>query len=222
MNTNLNRSTHRQSPRFWYRLAVLSSIILASGALANPAPRPAFVPWPQEYKAGTGVFVAGAGGRVVYEDKSLAPLAAILVRDIRMATGVALAAIQAKPEVNDIALRLDSKLQKESYVLTVTDKGILLVGQDYNALAMGTVTLVQSLDGNGKGAITVPAYAVKDWCFAEYSGLMLDIARQEHSMEVLRDVIDMCRFYKVRFFRLHFSDDCACLFPFESYPQITP
>ena len=29
----------------------------------------------------------------------------------------------------------------------------------------------------------------------------------------------MCRFYKIRFFRLHFSDDGACLFPFAAYPQ---
>ena len=215
MNTCQNRSTYSHC------FAALSAILLGSVALADPAPRPAFVPWPQEYQAGTGSCVIGNGGRIVYEEQAIAPLAAILAKDIRMATGVTLSPIHGKPEVNDIALRLDATLRKESYVLTVTDKGILLVGQNYNALAMGTVTLLQSLAANGKGSITVPVYAVKDWCFAEYSGLMLDIARQEHSMEVLRDVIDMCRFYKVRFFRLHFSDDGACLFPFESYPQVT-
>ena len=205
---------------FVMRAAVrLSSMLFAGALFGEPGQPPSFVPWPQEYKPGAGSCLIGAGGRIVYDDTSLAPLAGILAREIRMATGLALPAEQGKPTSNGIALSLDSTLAKESYVLTVTDKGIAVVGQNYTAAAMGTATLLQSLSVNAKGEAVVPAYVVKDWCFAEYSGVMLDIAREEHTMEVLRDVIDLCRFYKVRYFRLHFSDDGACLFPFEAFPQ---
>jgi hexosaminidase len=162
----------------------------------------------------------GSGKRIVYENPALAPLAAILAKDVRMATGVAMSVAAGKPAANDIALVLDGKLANESYVLTVAPTGISVVGQNYTAVAMGTATLLQSMSRNEKGEIMVPTYVVKDWCFAEYSGVMLDIARQEHTMEVLRDVIDLCRFYKIRYFRLHFSDDGACLFPFAAYPQV--
>jgi len=220
MNPNYKLFAHRHGSRVGCYLAALLFALSSSLTFADSAQRPAFVPWPQEYKAGTGTCAIGNGKRTVYEDKSLAPLATILAKDVRMATGVALPAEQGKPAANEIALSLDGKLAKESYVLTVTEKGISVVGQNYNAVAMGTATLLQSLSRNDKEEIVAPAYVVKDWCFAEYSGVMLDIARQEHTMEVLRDVIDMCRFYKVRYFRLHFSDDGACLFPFEAYPQV--
>lgn len=212
---------HRHASLMGCRLAALLFTLFTGVAFAEPDQRPAFVPWPQDYQAGTGTCVIGNGKRIVYEDQSLAPLAAILANDIRMATAVLMSAAQGKAATHEIALSLDNKLAKESYVLTVTDRGVLVVGQNYNAVAMGTATLLQSMSRNEKGEIVVPAYVVKDWCFAEFSGLMLDIAREDHSMEVLRDVIDLCRFYKIRYFRLHFSDDQACLFPFAAFPQVT-
>lgn len=220
MNTNCRPFAHRYTSRFGCCLATLLLMLFTNMVFADSAPRPAFAPWPQEYQAGTGTCAIGNGKRIVYEDKPLAPLAAIMAKDVRMATGILLSTEQGKPAASEIALSLDSKLAKESYVLTVTDKGISVVGQNYNAVAMGTATLLQSIIRNDKGEFVVPAYVVKDWCAAEYSGVMLDIARQEHTMEVLRDVIDLCRFYKIRFFRLHFSDDGACLFPFEAFPQV--
>jgi len=200
-------------------LCGLAFALCAGVLMSEPIQPPAFSPWPQDYKAAPGTCIIGNGKRMVYGDASLAPLAAIVARDIRMATGITLAVAQATPVANEIVLGLDGNLAKESYVLTVSPAGISVLGQNYNAVAMGTATLLQSLHTNDKGEIAVPVYVVKDASTAEYSGVMLDIARQEHTMEVLRDVIDMCRFYKIRFFRLHFSDDGACLFPFAAYPQ---
>ncbi len=179
------------------------------------------MPWPQEYHAGQGTCPLGNGKRIVYADESLAPLAKILAHDMRMATGIVMPVAQGKPEPHEIALGLDSSLAKESYVLTVSETGISIVGQNYTAAAMGTASLLQCLTTGENGKIAAPCCVVKDWCVAEYSGVMLDIARQEHTMEVLRDVVDMCRFYKIRYFRLHFSDDGACLFPFAAFPQTT-
>ena len=188
--TGLN---HRHASLVGCCLAALIFTLFTGVTFAEPDGRPAFVPWPQDYQAGTGTCVIGTGKRIVYDDKSLAPLAAILASDIRMATAVLMPAAQGKAATHEIALSLDNKLAKESYVLTVTDRGILVVGQNYNAVAMGTATLLQSMSRNEKGEIVVPAYVVKDWCFAEFSGLMLDIAREDHSLEALRDVIDLCR-----------------------------
>jgi len=219
MPASRSSSTHHHGFHPWRALVVLLGIGSTGLALAEPVQPPAFVPWPQSYQAAQVTCVIGNGKRIVVADPSLAPLANILAREVRLATGIILAVAQAKPAANEITLGLDGKLAKESYVLTVTPTGIAVVGQNYNAVAMGTVTLLQSLHTSDQGALTVPAYVVKDASCAEYSGVMLDIARQEHTMEVLRDVIDMCRFYKIRFFRLHFSDDGACLFPFAAYPQ---
>ena len=219
MNSNQELLLKHRSFQLGGARVFLVALQLAAALHAESIQPPPFAPWPQDYKSGTGSCLIGPGKRIVFQDESLAPLANILAREVRLATGITLPAAQAKPAANEIALGVDGKLAKESYVLSVTPSGISVVGQNYNAVAMGTVTLLQSLQTNAQGETAVPAYVVKDASCAEYSGVMLDIARQEHTMEVLHDVIDMCRFYKIRFFRLHFSDDGACLFPFAAYPQ---
>lgn len=206
------------------RARLLPAGLLAAAFLtvsADAADPPAFVPWPREFVPGSGACVVPPGRRIVYQDASLKPLAAVLADEIRMATGVALTAAAGRPAANGIALRLDGGLARESYVLTVAEDGVSVVGQNYNAVAMGTATLLQVIGRNDRGEVVIPAGIVRDACFAEYNALMVDIAREEHSMEDLRDLIDMCRFYKIRFFRLHFSDDNTCLFPFAAFPQTT-
>ncbi len=215
----MNRQLRYQLAPFRSPLAVLLLSLTTAVLPGEPGPTPAFSPWPQTYQATQGCCVIGQGKRIVVSDNALAPLAKILAKDILMATGVTVALGQSPPQANDISLGLDASLAKESYVLTVTPAGVSVIGQNYNAVAMGAATFLQSLKMTAQGEMTVPACVVKDSSAAEYSGVMLDIARQEHSMEVLRDVIDMCRFYKIRYFRLHFSDDGACLFPFAAYPQ---
>ncbi|MCF7730094.1 MAG: family 20 glycosylhydrolase [Akkermansiaceae bacterium] len=219
MNANHKPVTRRGGPRSPAPLAAFLLTLLTGLPLAAAVERPALVPWPVEYSPGAGNCVIDNGRRIVYEDQSLAPLAAILAKEVRMATGATLRAEPGRPAANEIALKLEGNLARESYELSVTATGIAVAGQNYNAVAMGTATLLQSMGRNAKGEVVVPAGVVRDACSAEYNGVMLDIARQEHSLEVLRDVIDLCRFYKIRYFRLHFSDDGACLFPFAAYPQ---
>ncbi len=218
------QSTHQlPARRHGSRCGLLLGALLwtqsAAPAVAQAGPPP-LVPWPQNYQATPGACLIAPGKRIVYATAELAPLAGILAQEIRKVTGVSLTAAQGKPAANEIALSVDGKLARESYVLTANAAGVAVTGRDYNAVAMGTVTLLQCLGGNNQGAIIVPACTVKDGCAAQYNAFMLDIARQSHSLEVLRQAVDFCRFYKIRYFRLHLSDDQFFAFPFEAYPQV--
>ena len=109
-------------------------------------------------------------------------MAGILAREIYMATGIALPTAAGRPAHGEIALRLDGALARESHVLTVTKAGVAIAGLELQCSGHGTVTLLQSLVGNDKAEIVIPAYTVKDWCAATYNAFMLDIARQPHSL----------------------------------------
>ena len=73
-------------PHLGRLLATMPVVLFAGVRPAGALPPPAFVPWPQEYATTQGTCILGNGKRIVYENQSLATLAAITAKDIRMAT----------------------------------------------------------------------------------------------------------------------------------------
>ncbi|MCX6976590.1 MAG: family 20 glycosylhydrolase, partial [Verrucomicrobia bacterium] len=91
-------------------------------------------------------------------------------------------------------------------------------GWDYRACCEGTATLLQALKLKGD-AVSIPKMELKDWPHADYTGYMLDIARQGMPLMGLRDAIEAMRYFKVRYLHLHFHDGSAFYFPLKKYPQ---
>ncbi|MCY2925463.1 MAG: family 20 glycosylhydrolase, partial [Planctomycetota bacterium] len=60
---------------------------------------------------------------------------------------------------------------------------------------------------------------VKDWPHADYTATMPDVARQENPAFMLKNVVESCRLFKVRYLHLHLSDDNAFTFPSKAYPE---
>jgi hypothetical protein len=50
---------------------------------------------------------------------------------------------------------------------------------------------------------------------------MVDVARQPHSIDQLKELVDMCRLYKVRFMQIHFTDDRAYTLPSKAFPELS-
>jgi hexosaminidase len=90
-------------------------------------------------------------------------------------------------------------------------------GWDYRSVCEGTATLLHALTyKDGKAA--VPKMEVKDWPFADYTGFMLDTARQDVPIVALKSFVVSCRFWKVRYLHLHLSDS-TMMFPFRKFPE---
>ena len=117
----------------------------------------------------------------------------------------------------DISLRFDPKLKDEAYDLTVTDWcdrcGRLQrrSGRHCYAAAGACVTA---------NSAALPHLAIADQPGLKYRAAMLDIARKPHSLAVLRQCVDIARFYKIRYIHLHMSDENAWTFPSTKYPQL--
>ena len=50
---------------------------------------------------------------------------------------------------------------------------------------------------------------------------MIDCARQLHSVGTLKQVIQLCRLYKIRYLQLHLTDDQGFMFPSTAFPLLT-
>ena len=200
-------------------LVVAALIQFSAAAVYAQDARFNFVPWPKSVTPGGGSLTLTASSRIVAAEASLTPLAKVLSGEIYMMSGLRLAPAAGVASANDIVLAVDPALKNEAaYTVAVTDR-VIVTGGAYLGAAHGTSLLLQAIKP-GKSAIDVPRFTVEDAPYSEYYGVMVDIARQNNSMEELKGVINMMCLYRLRFLQLHMTDDQAWTFPSTAYPQL--
>lgn len=69
-------------------------------------------------------------------------------------------------------------------------------------------------------ASSLPALTIRDAPDCNYRGLLVDVARQPHRIETLRQLVVVCWFAKVPWLQLHLTDDQAFTFPSRMYPEL--
>ena len=62
--------------------------------------------------------------------------------------------------------------------------------------------------------------SIDDAPHSDYRGLMINVARKQHSIATLKQMVELCRLYKVRYLQLHLTDDQAFMFPSRAYPKL--
>ena len=221
MNQQITRmlpAVMKRLPSIVMSLALLA--VLAGSAAKTRADnlRPALVPWPQTLKLTHGTLPLTPQSRIVCQDPKLLPLASILAEEIQLVSGLKPAVVAGKLIYGDIALSIDPSLVKEAYRLDVGDTARVVAG-NYQAVALGTVTLLQSLAVHG-GEVALPRMSLQDEPKADFRGLMIDVARKYHTIQSLKDMVELCRLYKVRYLQLHLTDDQAFTFPSRAYPKL--
>ncbi|MCY2927940.1 MAG: family 20 glycosylhydrolase, partial [Planctomycetota bacterium] len=91
-------------------------------------------------------------------------------------------------------------------------------GWDYRATCEGTATVLQALNCKD-GKSSLPKMEIKDWPHADYTGFMLDCARQDVPIVALKSMVISMRYWKVRYLHLHLSDESAMMFPLRKFPE---
>ena len=162
--------------------------------------------------------VLTAKSRIVAGKAELMPLAKILSGEIEQLVGLKLEACDESAGSGDIQLIIDLGLKDEAYTFDVDKKATIKAG-NFAAVAQGSVTLLQSLSPR-KGGIVLPKMNIQDAPAAGYRGLMIDCGRNWHPVAVLKSLVVLCRWYKVRYLQLHLSDDESFTFPSSAYPQL--
>jgi len=223
--------------------ALATSAILLALALSPAAGEPVdplkeklnLIPWPKVITLGPGAMPLTDKSRIVATSKALEPLAKILSDEIALATGLRLETAEGAGQAGDIVLKVNNRLQALADILTCQDRRVgytreyahavtvssqaLVEGFDYRAVAEGTATLLQALKKDGD-KVTLPRMNVKDWPQADFMAAMVDVGRQWIPIDALRQVVESCRLYKVRYLMLHLSDDQGWTFPSKSFPRL--
>jgi hexosaminidase len=220
-------------------LLLLLAVAPSTADATDPAdthPHSHLIPWPKSVEAREGLLQLSAETRIVAEDERLLPLAKVLAAELELLTDLQLMATAAdKGRSGDIVLRINSQLRADQPILSVRQRELvrttdgahtidigeraIVTGFDYRAAAEGTSTLLQLL-GRSADKFHLPKIQIKDWPHADYCGAMLDVARQDHTIEDIKKVVQLCRLYKARYLQLHLTDDQGWTFPSTKYPQL--
>ncbi|MEI7835509.1 MAG: family 20 glycosylhydrolase [Planctomycetota bacterium] len=216
-------------------MALCVSLALACAtARAQEAAGPTLVPSPKSISLAGGAMALTGKSRIVATNAALKPLAGVLADEIFRLTGMTLQVSGDEGGTGDIVLKINPALRADADIAAVQGQKLVTTrdfahtiavgnhavveGWDARAVAEGTATLLQALKVV-EGTASLPKMTVKDWPTFDYSGVMVDVAREHIPIDALKAVIEACRLWKVRYCQLHLSDDEAFVFPSKAFPK---
>lgn len=123
-------------------------------------------------------------------------------------------------ENGGIELKRDASLKAGEYRIVCDPNGVALSASDNDGITYGLATLHQIIQVKD-GALTVPSYTIVDRPDCSYRAMMIDLARNWHTMEQVKDYIDLCYLYKIKFIHLHFTDNESYTLPSDAFPKLT-
>lgn len=187
----------------------MTSLFLACSTKTKTSIQLLPIPHSVEHKAG---FVELKDGFSIETNQVLQPLTPVFDNDFFMISGIR---NSETGKSTSIKLYLNDDLEKEAYTLLV-DQGIIIEGGSYAAVSMGLTSVLQLMNDD----FSVPKLKLKDQPDVAYRSLMLDLARGWHDMGVLKEIIALCKWYKINYLHLHLTDDSSFTFPSTKYPKL--
>jgi hexosaminidase len=112
-------------------------------------------------------------------------------------------------------------LDQQSYVIRVSDSGVLVAGRTGQGLFYGVQTLRQLLHNEGPGAkaLAVPAVVIRDWPSMEWRGVSDDISRGPiPTIDYLKMQIRTLAEYKINLVGFNMEH----VFDFKTQPLVSP
>ncbi|MCZ6692773.1 MAG: carbohydate-binding domain-containing protein, partial [Bacteroidetes bacterium] len=162
----------------------------------------------------------------VYYSTNLEDEAKLLASDLKELLGEDVEIIkEAEAGPDRILLRVVEEYDPESYVLSISPKGIVIEGGDAAGLFYGTRSLLAMLPVEAyqtpKKKLELNVAIIKDGPAFGYRGFHLDVARNFNSKETVLKLLDVMAFYKLNKLHLHLTEDEAWRIEIEELPELT-
>ncbi|MBX3118333.1 MAG: family 20 glycosylhydrolase [Fimbriimonadaceae bacterium] len=200
-------------------IACLAALTFSQATAARDLP---LLPQPKSViqRQGEGLILA-KDVPLNFSDKTLAPYVQAFMQDSTDAGRCSWKLVQ-NPKDAALTLKIDRTLPT-AYRIESGEK-IEIVGRDPQALAWGMTTLLQMIDVKTMNPNSqqshVPSVTIRDTPDSEYRGVLVDVARKYHSIDTLKQIVLMCRWYKINYLQLHLTDDQAFTFPSKAFPKL--
>lgn len=201
----------------------MKTILLALAMVASAtvwSAKPEVIPELKQWQDATGHYVRTPTMRVRVDVAACDALKRYALR-FAEELGVPCATVQAAPmQKGDILLQDDcatppvNKRESEAYMLVVSPDQIIINGKTPLATYWGTRTVMQVFEAQ-KGKF--PCGVATDWPDYPVRGFMFDCGRKPFTLTTLRQIVDVCAYYKLNELQLHLSDNYIWL---HNYPGV--
>ena len=155
---------------------------------------------------------------IVSTNRKLDGIANVLAGDLSAVTDQVIT-VKTKPKTRSIVLRLTPDGPKESYTIEAKSN-ITVTAKTPQGISHAAATLLQLIE-KSNGKFLIPRLVLNDTPKSSYRGMMIDVARRYHSIDVLKQCVVLCHLYKLNYLQLHLSDDQAFTFPSTAFPKIS-
>ncbi|MEL7532522.1 MAG: family 20 glycosylhydrolase [Bacteroidota bacterium] len=177
------------------------------------------LPQPKEIDLSSNAIVLSNKSKLYSPDPSLQPLLGLAQNEIEHLTGKRIEITTSQEVGADINFHLEPNLGPEEYTLRTT-QSVEIHGGSYAAVAAGKNTLLQLLSTLDQ-KIVIPQISLRDFPDASFRGLLIDLARQWHNLDQVKELIDLAAFYKCNFVQLHFTDYQSFTLPSTHFPKLS-
>lgn len=101
------------------------------------------------------------------------------------------------------------------------DGKVKIIASDSDGANYAFATILQLAETNYEGKLQLPKGTVCDKPECKWRGLLIDCARCRHSLPLMKKYVDLCRFYKIKYLHIHFTDDENFTLPSKAFPKMT-
>ena len=113
----------------------------------------------------------------------------------------------------------DSSLEGCEYALDISEDGAVIRASEPEGAFYAFASLAQLMNAKD-GAVTLPKASITDKPECPFRTLMVDLARQWHPFICLKNYVDLCWLYKIKYLHLHFIDSQSYTLPSDVYPKL--
>jgi len=178
---------------------------------------PELVPAPKEIVLGKKALILSKTSKLYGADSELKPLLELFKSELNVLTGFDLEITSSKDA--DISFEIDTTMHWYQYHIAIKNS-IQVSAGSAQAAKMSRNTLLQLAQVETE-ELLFPQLQLSDMPDANYRGLMIDLARNWHSMETVKKLIDLASYYKTNYVQLHFTDDQSYTLPSKKYPKLS-
>lgn len=174
------------------------------------------------YHNGAG-FSISATTKIVISNKDQENSAFYLRDYLKKIYGLHLAIQIGKPATGHIFLttkKIGHPIEG-AYQLSVSDKTIVIAGDNPAGSFYAVQSLIQLLPLEKKTTLTVPTIAIADKPRFVYRGLHLDVGRHFFDIDFIKKYIDYIASYKLNNFHWHLTEDQGWRIEIKKYPKLT-
>ncbi len=179
------------------------------------------IPLPQNIAPGIGYFELNAATKIDFDEAiPELGLSADYLSAWLESKGLGINAAEAGKQF--ITLRIKEDLAAAAYILTITQKGILLQGGSPEGVFYGMQSLLQLIQQQYATAfpIDLPCVHIEDEPAFAYRGMHLDVGRHFFPVDFIKKYIDLLARYKMNRFHWHLTEDQGWRIEIKQYPKL--